>query len=199
MTTQNIVPFLFEGESLVRVADVDGAPWFVAADVCAVLGIVKHRDAVARLQDDETRPVIVDGNAGPREMTAVSESGLYALIIRSRKPSAVKFRRWVTGEVLPSIRKTGRYAADDAAKIEAPPTPREFPNWSPEEWRLKLATANVYDRGYGKLAMQWIMRTKLGFPVPPRSILTAAQQMEMFEDEAMGPNGAFSEGEAGNA
>ena len=99
-----------ENNKPIRVEVVNGEPWFVAKDVCDALGIDKHRDAIGRLDDDEKgRPVIVDTLGGQQKMSAVNESGLYALIFQSRKPEARKFRKWVTSEVLPSIRKTGRY------------------------------------------------------------------------------------------
>lgn len=91
---------------------MDGEPWFVAKDVCVALGIEKYRDALGRLDDDEKGcPVTVDTLGGPQKMSAVNESGLYNLIFQSRKPEAKKFRKWVTSEVLPSIRKTGSYVA----------------------------------------------------------------------------------------
>lgn len=103
---------VFEYESKpVRTVLVGGEPWFVAKDVCEVLDISKHRDAVARLDDDERGPVLVDTPGGPQQMIAVNEPGLYALIMTSRKPEARQFKRWVTHEVLPSIRRTGSYSA----------------------------------------------------------------------------------------
>ena len=96
-------------EHAVRIIMQDGEPWWVAKDVCEILEISKYRDAITKLDDDERCPVKVDTLNGAQEMTAISESGLYTLIIRSNKPEAKKFRRWVTHEVLPSIRKTGSY------------------------------------------------------------------------------------------
>lgn len=101
-----------ENNKPIRVELVAGEPWFVAKDVCDALGIEKYRDALGRLEDDEKGcPVTVDTLGGPQKMSAVNESGLYNLIFQSRKPEAKKFRKWVTSEVLPSIRKTGRYDA----------------------------------------------------------------------------------------
>ena len=99
----------------VRVVMIDGEPWFVAVDVCRILEISNSRDAVARLDDDEKADVGItdtssNGVQQRRTVTAISESGLYALIFTSRKPEAKKFRKWVTHEVLPSIRKTGGYS-----------------------------------------------------------------------------------------
>lgn len=111
-----MIPYLFCGSEdaddapdPVRVVMRDDAIWFVSMDLCRALNISNHRDAIARLDDDERGSVLVDTPGGPQHVAAVSESGLYALIFRSRKPVARKFRRWVTSEVLPSIRRTGRY------------------------------------------------------------------------------------------
>ncbi len=98
-------------QNSVRVAKVDetGAPWFVAKDVCNVLGLSTFRTSLALLDDDEKGVHSVDSLGGPQEMGIISEAGLYALLLRSRKPEAKEFKRWVTHEVLPQIRKTGRY------------------------------------------------------------------------------------------
>ena len=112
---------LFEHEEFgsVRVVMIDGEPWFVAADVCRVLGLTNPTVAIESLDEDEKRKipesrVVVDPkfNLGSdfREVNIINESGLYALIFSSRKPEAKKFRKWVTHEVLPSIRKTGTYS-----------------------------------------------------------------------------------------
>ena len=95
----------------VRTIQKDGEPWFVLKDVCEVLGISKYRDTAERLEPDERGPIRVDTLGGSQEMTAINESGLYNVILRSDKPNAKPFRHWVTHEVLPSIRKTGGYLA----------------------------------------------------------------------------------------
>ncbi|PGT35639.1 phage antirepressor Ant [Bacillus anthracis] len=86
--------------------------WFVAKDVCDVLGINKQRDAYSRLDEDERGSVLVDTLGGQQNMNAINESGLYSLILRSRKPQAKSFKKWVTSEVIPSIRKHGAYMTD---------------------------------------------------------------------------------------
>lgn len=93
----------------IRVQVINNEPWFVAKDVCQVLGIEKYRDAISRLDEDERGSVLVDTLGGKQQFTATNESGLYHLIFQSRKPEAKKFRKWVTSEVLPAIRQTGRY------------------------------------------------------------------------------------------
>lgn len=91
------------------VVNESGELLFVAKDVCQILGISKYRDALQRLDSDETGTVRVDTLGGIQEMGAITESGLYTLIIRSDKTEAKPFRKWVTSEILPSIRKHGYY------------------------------------------------------------------------------------------
>jgi len=94
----------------VRIAGTPENPLFVAKDVCDILGISNSRDAIGRLDEDEKRVVSIDTPGGVQQLQVVTESGLYSLILGSRKPEAKKFKRWVTHEVLPSIRKTGSYS-----------------------------------------------------------------------------------------
>ena len=107
--TANIVPFAF-GDRLVRVADNSGEIWWVAKDVCEVLGQPNVSQVVSRLDDDEKGVTNVDTLGGLQEMTVINESGLYSLVFTSRKPEAKAFKKWVTSVVLPSIRKTGAYS-----------------------------------------------------------------------------------------
>lgn len=93
---------------------VNDEPWFVAKDVCELLGIAKHRDAVFRMDPDERGSVVVDTLGGKQEMATINESGLYNLIFQSRKPEAKQFRKWVTSEVLPAIRRQGFYVHPSA-------------------------------------------------------------------------------------
>ena len=95
----------------VRIVDRDGEPWCVAKDVCAVLEIAKVDSAIRSLDEDEKDAHSMSTLGGVQEMSIVSEAGLYSLVLRSRKPEAKAFKRWVTHEVLPSIRKTGAYVA----------------------------------------------------------------------------------------
>lgn len=107
---KDLVKFEFRSHE-VRTVIRDGEPWFVAKDVCEILEIANARDAVATLDGDEKDGVgITDTIGREQKTTVVSESGLYALIFKSRKPEAKAFRKWVTSEVLPSIRKTGKYS-----------------------------------------------------------------------------------------
>ncbi|WP_314639560.1 phage antirepressor [Stomatobaculum longum] len=97
----------------VRVAEIDGEPWFIAADVCRALDVKNGRDAVSRLDDDEKGVALTDTLGGKQEMAVVSEAGLYALVLSSRKPEAKAFKRWVMHDVLPSIRKHGAYMTEE--------------------------------------------------------------------------------------
>lgn len=104
--------FNFEGKAPVRTVIQRDEPWFVAADVCAVLDHSNAREAIKGLDEDERDAVsIPDAMGREQETNLISESGLYTLIMRSRKPQAKPFRRWVTHEVLPALRKEGHYEA----------------------------------------------------------------------------------------
>lgn len=108
--TGGIVPFDFEGRS-VRMIERNEAQWWVLADVCRAMDIANPRDVAARLDDDERDAVdIADAIGRQQSTTIITEPGLYAVILQSRKPIARRFDRWVRHEVLPTIRKTGRYA-----------------------------------------------------------------------------------------
>jgi prophage antirepressor-like protein len=103
------VPFDFQGKAIRTIAK-DGEVWFVAADVCAVLEHSNPTKAVERLDDDERRLTTIQAPSGNDQiMNVVNESGLYSLVFTSRKPEAKAFRRWVTGVVLPTLRRTGKF------------------------------------------------------------------------------------------
>ena len=105
-----IQKFDFKGALLRTLTDEAGEPWFVAKDVCDVLELSNVGQALARLDDDEKSSITLnDGTPGNPNRAIVSESGLYALVLASRKPEAHEFQRWVTHEVLPQIRKIGGY------------------------------------------------------------------------------------------
>lgn len=94
----------------IRTLTRDGQPWFVGKDIAVTLGYSNPRDAMAKHVDDEDKGVAkCDTLGGTQELTVINESGLYSLILSSKLPAAKKFKRWVTSEVLPSIRKTGGY------------------------------------------------------------------------------------------
>ena len=97
----------------VRTLSIDGEPWFVGKDVADILGYTNPRDALAKHVDDEDKNTVAicDGTPGNPNTTVINESGLYSLVLSSKLPTAKKFKRWVTSEVLPAIRKHGGYVA----------------------------------------------------------------------------------------
>lgn len=106
----NVLDFQFEGHD-VRAIAIDGEPWFVGKDVAEALGYKNQRDAIKKqveVEDKRPNVAIYDGRQN-RKMTIINESGMYSLILSSTLPSAKKFKKWVTSEVLPSIRKNGGY------------------------------------------------------------------------------------------
>lgn len=96
-----------------RIEMKNGEPWFVAADVCRALEISNSRDAVNRLDADEKGVVLTDTPGGMQNVTIINEPGLYSLVLGSRKPEAKAFKRWITHDVIPAIRKTGGYIAGE--------------------------------------------------------------------------------------
>ncbi|MCO7546180.1 BRO-N domain-containing protein [Stutzerimonas nitrititolerans] len=106
--TAQVIPFNFETRE-VRTLLIDDQPWFVAADVCESLAIANTARAMSRLDDDEKGVHSVNTLGGTQNVSILNESGLYSLILTSRKAEAKRFKKWVTAEVLPAIRKHGRY------------------------------------------------------------------------------------------
>jgi prophage antirepressor-like protein len=103
----------------IRVIEHEGEPWFVGKDVASALGYKNPRQAIATNVDDEDRGVhLIDTPSGVQEMTIINESGLYSLILSSKLQGAKKFKHWVTSEVLPTIRKTGSYSAQQPTEYQ---------------------------------------------------------------------------------
>ena len=117
--TNAVQVFNFEGAAKVRTVIIGEEIWFVAKDVCDVLGIQQPVRAVENLDSDEvSKTHVTDSLNRQQETYIINESGLYALVVRSNKPNARKFRKWITSEVLPAIRKTGKYEAPAAPEDE---------------------------------------------------------------------------------
>jgi len=122
-TNPSVLTFDF-GQNQVRVMlDEQGRPWFVAKDVCDTLGIKNIRQNMSDLDENEKGVFNVYTPGGTQRMTEVNESGLYALVFKSRKPEAKQFQKWITSEVLPQIRKTGSYQTPSTGRPEAPIEP----------------------------------------------------------------------------
>ncbi|WP_237149964.1 BRO-N domain-containing protein [Metapseudomonas otitidis] len=105
----NVSIFKFENKAEIRLVEIDGSPWFVAKDVCGVLGLTNTSQSIRPLASDEKGVNRIDTPGGAQDLSCISESGLYKLIMRSDKPVARRFQDWVTRDVLPAIRKDGAY------------------------------------------------------------------------------------------
>lgn len=110
---QDLLSNMFEGHEIRTAIKNDGTIWFVLTDVCSVLGIENNRNVAARLRENQRGVHTMDTLGGSQEMTLVSETGLYSVILKSRSPKAEPFQIWVEDVVLPSIRKTGRYGSSE--------------------------------------------------------------------------------------
>lgn len=113
----DLTPFDYSGRP-VRVVMLDGEPWFVAADICGVLGYAHTATALKPLRDNEKGVSLTHTPGGDQRLTVISEPGLYRLIMRSNRPEAEAFQDWVTTAVLPSIRKTGSYVQRELSRLE---------------------------------------------------------------------------------
>jgi anti-repressor protein len=105
-----LIQFDFKGNPINVILHLDGEPWFIADEVCEILELSNTSQSVGRLDDDEKLIYTLYMSGQNREVLLINESGLYSLIMTSRKPKAKEFKKWVTAEVLPSIRKTGSYS-----------------------------------------------------------------------------------------
>lgn len=124
----NLSVFNFESHEIRFVGTAD-SPWWVAADICKVLAIANVSDAIDKLDDDEKLLSSLTTSGQKRDVLCINESGLYSLVLTSRKPQAKRFKKWLTSEVIPAIRKTGTYTATskqpttlsliDTSKIDA--------------------------------------------------------------------------------
>lgn len=160
-TSKQIMPFCF-GDNLVRVIEDEyGNPWFVAKDVAKALEIEwKGSGNLGYLDDDERSSEFLNTPGGQQEMVTISESGLYALVFRSRKPEAKAFSKWVRSEVLPALRKTGRYEMSKSKKRSAlpadlPDEARRIPlRMRQKIWQDAIQTARL-DGGGSEDARQW--------------------------------------------
>lgn len=140
--------------------NIDGEIWFIAKEVCDLLEIKNASDAVSRLDDDEKQTSVLPISGQNRNVNIISESGLYALVFRSKKPSAKKFRKWVTKEVIPAIRKTGSYGIN---RLETPNFIVRFnDNWDRTDKGYFSVISELFIRLYGRFE-------KLGYQIPNKA------------------------------
>lgn len=143
---------------------------FVAADVCRALEIKNARDAINRLDDDEKGVVLTDTLGGKQKVNAVNEYGLYNLVLSSRKPEAKAFKRWITHEVLPSIRKTGSYLkpTKQPTAIQQQRAEAMLLNAKSRQSKLWLTIADKTDiKEYKHICQQKAAEALAGVPVLP--------------------------------
>lgn len=157
------IDFAFHGQLVRVVVDAAGDPWWVAADLGRALELEKIRNSVANLSSDEKGAHTVDTLGGPQTMTTVNEAGLYRLIFASRKPTAEAFKRWLAHEVLPALRRTGRYQAPgaaDAAERASRAAEDQDPPLSADYWLALVREARL-THGRRAAAQLWA-----GSPLP---------------------------------
>ena len=156
--------------------EIDGETWFVAKEVCDILGIGNSRQAVSTLDDDEKNTVTTnDGTSGNPNKTIISESGLYALVFKSRLPSAQAFRKWVTKEAIPSIRKKGYYG-----KIDRTQVPNFYIRYRDN---LQKIPVNKYFSVIGELfIVLYAELEKVGYTIPDK----AENGVGMYPDISVG-------------
>lgn len=148
--------FAFEGAE-VRMATIDGEPWWVAADVCSILEVQSGR-ALTRLDEDEKGMRSTHTPGGDQLLTYVNEPGLYSLVLGSRKPQAKAFKRWITHEVLPAIRKTGGYGnAPEPKEITAAAGPVPYKEQAEILSILRPVLPEAYATATGKVIMARVM------------------------------------------
>ena len=131
-----------------RVIDRNGEPWFVLSEVCKKLGIGNPSDAASRLDEDEKGVATIDTLGGRQRLRIINESGLYSVILRSTKPEAKRFKKWITSEVLPTIRKTGGYHGKAPAFIR-----RYNANWERVTPGYFSVISELVVRLWGRLEM----------------------------------------------
>lgn len=140
--------------------EIDNEIWFVASEVCNLLEIKNASDAVSRLDDDEKQTSVLPISGQNRKVNLISESGLYALVFKSSKPSAKKFRKWVTKEVIPAIRKTGSYGIN---RLETPNFVVRFnDNWDRTDKGFFSVISELFVRLYGKFE-------NVGYQIPNKA------------------------------
>ncbi len=113
---QQAIDFTYENKQI-RTQQIDGQIWFIAKDICEILDIKNSREAIKNLDDDDKKIVNHDTLGGKQNISIINESGLYCLILKSRTAASKKFKRWVTHDVLPQIRKTGSYVSQETVDI----------------------------------------------------------------------------------
>lgn len=182
---------IFENQRFGKIRTVlkDGIVLFVAIDVCRALGLSNSRQSITRLDYDEKGVILSDTLGGQQKMTAINEFGLYNLVLTSRKPQAKAFKRWITHEVIPAIRKTGKYEIEQQTLIEEAYKPslkyyREIPVITKRDLAAVLKT-EVFN-----LVPYW---SKKGLLIKSRDyFLLAGEDLELFKKDNPGCTSAMT-------
>ena len=165
--------FAFD-EQLIRVIERNDEPWFVLNDVCRVLEHTNSRVASQRLDDDEKGVTNVYTLGGSQEVVIINESGLYSLVLTSRKPEAKRFKKWVTASVLPAIRKTGSYRPE----LAPPPRSADAP-WPVDETARKIAMVTEARMTHGATFAQRLW-SELGLPEPQKQLAQRVDEQALL-------------------
>jgi hypothetical protein len=163
-----LISYSFDDQP-VRVVAIAGEPWFVANDLAKVLGYRDAYNMARALDDDEKGTHIMSTLGGPQELSIISESGMYAAIFKSRRDEAQRFRKWVTADVLPELRKTGRYVLHDQE-----PAPQVSSDFDPPRLIASVSVVREARRLFGTRAARNIW-AQLGLPI---SIVDSAPTAE---------------------
>lgn len=166
-----LIPLSFEHHSI-RVVLVDEQPWWIATDLCAVLGLHNTHRALSKLDDDQKGIQTLNTPGGEQRLSIVSESGMWTLVTRSNKPAAKRFMRWLTGDVLPSLRRTGTYAMPGLAP--AVPADPLHPLADGASLSTRISTVNTAMRLFGAAAARSVWAS-LGLPLPALAALDLPQ------------------------
>lgn len=167
---------IFRNETFGQVRTIarDGEPWFVAADVCRALDVSDTWNALQRLDDDEKGTCSISTPGGKQDMSIINEPGLYTLVLGSRKPEARAFKRWITHEVIPSIRKTGSYSATQPANDKLLRAQAMLMNAQTRQFKAIMQTisdktklAPVAVEVFGLKALEQVTGTNMGNYLPP--------------------------------
>jgi len=166
--------FEYENEQEIRTIEIDGEIWWVASDICKVLGLSNSREAISNLDDDEKDDVSIADTIGRKQkMNIINEPGLYRLIFKSIKPEAKKFKRWILHEVIPQIRKTGAYSIRGSV---IPAFIKRFnENWDRVDFGYFSVIGELAIRIYGRLE-------QIGYRMPD----IGATGQEMRPDTSVG-------------
>ena len=182
---------IFENQQFGKIRTVlkDGIVLFVAIDVCRALGLSNSRQSITRLDYDEKGVILSDTLGGQQKMTAINEFGLYNLVLTSRKPEAKAFKRWITHEVIPAIRKTGKYVVEQKTLIEEAYKPSlKYYRGIPVITKLDLAA--VLNTGVFNLVPYW---SKKGLLIKSRDyFLLAGEDLELFKKDNPGCTSAMT-------